>query len=73
MPFLIVRKLQMRRRLKISVTFILGMGALASIAVTIRCFYYKYYDVAEYPDNYLCKCIARSTLVHKRTKRMFET
>ncbi|KAJ4397681.1 hypothetical protein N0V93_001914 [Gnomoniopsis smithogilvyi] len=43
----------MRRRLRISVMFILGIGALASIAVTVRCFYYKYYDVAKYPDNYL--------------------
>lgn len=45
--------------------FILGIGGLASIAVTIRCFYYKYYDVAEYPNNYLCKstlwCVEEAT------------
>lgn len=61
-PCLIVRKLQMRRRVKISVMFILGIGGLASIAVTIRCFYFKYYDVAAYPNNFLCKlCIYRQT------------
>lgn len=54
-PCLIVRKLQMRRRVKISVMFILGIGGLASIAVTIRCFYFKYYDKVAYPNNFLCK------------------
>lgn len=54
-PALIIMNLNMRRRLKVSLVCVLSVGSLASIAVTVRMFYYKYFDVKAYPDNYLCK------------------
>lgn len=51
-PYLIVRKLEMPRRTKITITGILGFGILASIASIIRIPYFSYYTKTE---NILCK------------------
>lgn len=51
-PYLIVRKLEMPRRSKITITIILGFGVFASIACVIRIPYFSYYTKTE---NILCK------------------
>ncbi|KAF1923839.1 uncharacterized protein M421DRAFT_302964 [Didymella exigua CBS 183.55] len=52
-PCYIVSKLQMPRRTKITIVFILGLGILASIATIIRLPYLKYYNTAKYPKDFL--------------------
>lgn len=54
-PCYIVSKLQMPRRTKIAIVFMLGLGILASIATIIRLPYLRYYDTAKYPNDFLCK------------------
>ncbi|KAJ0116871.1 hypothetical protein J7T55_010022 [Diaporthe amygdali] len=52
-PFFIVAGMQMRRRQKVSVICVLGLGILASISACIRVPFLKYYDTTEYPENFL--------------------
>lgn len=52
MPYLIIRKMHLPKKTKIVVMFILGLGALASVASIGRAPYLKYYHVAV---DQLCK------------------
>lgn len=54
-PCYIVSKLQMPRRTKITIVFVLGLGILASIATIVRLPYLRYYDTAKYKTDFLCK------------------
>ncbi|KAF5020881.1 hypothetical protein F66182_7083 [Fusarium sp. NRRL 66182] len=51
LPVFIVTNLQMNRRTKVSVIFILGLGIFASIATCVRMPYLKYYDTKKYPTE----------------------
>ncbi|RYP79908.1 hypothetical protein DL770_006447 [Monosporascus sp. CRB-9-2] len=53
-PFFVVKDLQMKRRVKISVICILGLGIFASIAALVRIIMYQYIDLRKYPDDELC-------------------
>lgn len=55
-PFFIVAGLQMKRRQKISVVLIIGLGIFASIATVLHMPYLKYYDTSKYPTELMCKC-----------------
>lgn len=55
MPFFVVKNLQMTRRRKVSLLAVLMLGILASVISLVRMPFYKYYDKAAYPDDYLCK------------------
>ncbi|RYP48372.1 hypothetical protein DL768_005741 [Monosporascus sp. mg162] len=52
-PFFVVKDLQMKRRVKISVICILGLGIFASIAALMRIIMYQYTDRRKYPDDEL--------------------
>ena len=51
-PYFIVKDLEMPYRTKVTITIILGVGILASIAAIARIPYFHYYTMT---DNILCK------------------
>lgn len=53
-PWLIIRNLQLNRRVKKGLAFVLGLGALASIGAIARLPYIRYYTIT---DDQLCKSI----------------
>lgn len=56
-PVFMIGGLQMPRRTKISLSCLLGIGIIASVATCLRLPWYKYYDTEEYPDDFMCKNI----------------
>ncbi|RYP22904.1 hypothetical protein DL767_008952 [Monosporascus sp. MG133] len=52
-PFFVIKGLQMKRRVKISVICILGLGIFASVAALARIIMYPYMDPKKYPDDEL--------------------
>lgn len=51
-PWLLIRKLQLNRRIKRSLIIVLGLGGTASIGAIARLPYLKYYTI---PEDQLCK------------------